>query len=100
MDTWRMSWPARAMRPVEAMAKARAAGALLALTPNWSSEAEVACRAGRVRDGIGGDLYALERDGYAESRCSHTRRRQWRLTERGAAERRDLEATSASTTEE
>jgi hypothetical protein len=98
MDTWRKSWPARAMRPLDT--SERAASALRALTTAWSSEAEVACRAGRVRDGSGGDLYALERDGLAESRCSHTRRRQWRLTERGVAERRDLEVTSASTTEE
>lgn len=74
--------------------------ALRALTDSWSSEPEVACRAQRIRDGIGGDLYALEREGLAESRCSHNRRRQWRLTERGAARRRDLEAMSAPTTEE
>ena len=68
---------------------------LASVTANWSSTPEVECRAAIIRDGLLGDLMALEREGLVESRKSHTRHRHWRLTERGAAKRRDLEATSA-----
>lgn len=82
------------------MDAARRARILRALTLRWSSTPEVACRADIHKDGLDGSLYALEREGIVESVKPHTKHRMWRLTERGVAERRDLEATSASTTEE
>lgn len=71
---------------------------LAAVTAHWSSTPEVACRAVRGRESLAtaGILTALEQRGLVEARRPPKGHMQWRLTERGAAEPRDLPAEVAA----